>query len=1254
LLYVFLDLSELSPSLGSLAENTRFELLRHLGSGGMGAVYEAFDKQVGARVALKTLCTTSPEALLQLKNEFRAVQDLRHRHLVELFELFEADGHWFFTMALLDGQDFLSYVRPGAAELSLSGVSETILVSRERAPDSGLQRSAQVARPLRPEREAVTSRELDEARLRSAFAQLALGLCALHDAGKVHRDVKPSNVLVTAEGRVVLVDFGLAVESSGPGARGQMPPSAGGTRAFMAPEQAAGRPVTPAADSFSAGVMLYLALTGALPFHGTGMARERALGNVRPVLESNPNAPRDLSELCHALLQIEPAARPSARQMLARLGEGSQIVSAALRVPFVGRELELGQLLDAWRSSRERSVSVLISGDSGVGKSTLARRLLTTAQTSAPDALVLSGRCYERELVPYKAFGGVIDELSHHLRQLDAAKARALVTPDVAILSRIFPVLRRVPAFAQDLPRRFEHPAEQRSEAFAALRKLLFAMAEARPLLLFIDDLQWADADSLSLLGELLRVGAAPRMCFIATARNGPKAELGAIQTVLEHGSDVRQIALSPLTEPDAQSLAAELLGPHGGARLCQAIVREAAGHPLFLAVLAEYAKPDQELELGKLKLDDALWARIEGVDAPTRRVLELLAVAGTPVSDALLASAASLDPATCTASVRELRSAHLARSSGSGSRQIEPYHDRIRETVLARLPPSELCARHASWGAALNATGEAERDPQLLVRHLEGAGEPLRAAEQAKRAAIHSASVLAFDRAAELYRTALRLGSFGTEETQALTLELARSLTNAGRGPEAAEQYLKCVPGADPKQRLEYRRVAADQLLRSGHLAQGTSVLSDLLSEIGESFPRATRFTMASAMLHRLLIRARGLRYRLKNEAEIPADRLLRLDVYHTVSAALSLIDTRRASVFQSRSLLLALRTGEPKRLALALVMESVYVAAPGAEGLRRARALGAEAEALAQSSKDQAVPAACRLNQGFLEYHAGNFRLSAQRFQEGESLYRNTTLGTYHEQSVCRAYRMLTLRMSGQFDELWRGLVETTLDAQRRSDRFLEAGLNLNVNQAWLARGQPEEALRRIEQSSWVPTDGGYHFQQWYEMQARAELDLYCGRAATRLVAVRAALRIVRRTYIYTVRLHRIWAWQLLARLLVASTPTAQTPKRALAEAERLAERIAGHDVGYAQTYSALLLAAVAHQRGDASRVRRALEHAVRAAEAAALGQYATAARFRLGQHIGGAAGRVLLTEARAWMQGQDIREPEQMLELWAPGFS
>ncbi len=1214
----------------------------------MGAVYEAIDKRVGARVALKTLRDVGPEGLLHLKNEFRSMQDLRHKHLVDLFDLFEADGNWFFTMALVEGEDFLSYVRPGASELALSGVSETVLISRDRAPDSGIEREVAVVPSAPPAPQSGGG--LDEARLRQALAQLALGLCALHDAGKAHRDIKPSNVLVNREGNLVLVDFGLTVELS---ASDTMAGGAAGTRAFMAPEQASGKRVTQAADVFSVGVMLYLALTGGLPFHGSTLARDRAQGSLRPVLELNPTAPKDLSELCHALLRTEPSLRPSARDILRSLGHTAEVATALPSTLFVGREAEIAGLLDVWQTSREHAVIALIEGDSGVGKSMLARRLLREVVGLAPNTVILSGRCYERELVPYKAFDGVIDALSNFLRTLEPREAARVIPRGSAILARIFPVLRRVPAFAEDEGASAEPPAEQRAQAFAALRTLLFAIADERPLLVYIDDLQWADADSLLLLAELISAERAPRACVIATARSKHPG-LASISRALSRSADVRTVQLSPLIEADAETLAAELLGARTDARLKHAIVREAAGHPLFLVALAHYASIAGEHDFARVKLDDALWARIENMDAPARSLLELVAVAGAPLFEATLARAAGLDPVGCAQNLRALRTSHLARgTSSAGAAQIEPYHDRIRETVVARLPAEALRALHANLAEALSATGEAEREPQSLVRHLEGAGELEKAAEQAARAAVHAAAVLAFDRAAELYQTALRLGTFEAARTHALRLELATSLTNAGRGPEAAEEYLKCVAGAPPEKRLEYRRIAADQLLRSAHLERGASVLSDLLAEIGESFPRGTRFALWGAVYQRLRIRLRGLAYELKDEASISAERLLRLDIYHTISAALSLVDTRRASIFQSRSLLLALETGEPKRLAQALIMESVYVAAPGGKSLERARELCAQVGVLLEHRNDPRVRAGHRLNLGFLEYHAGNFRLSAQHFLESERMHREAELGTYHEQAVCRTYRLLTLRLSGQFVELWRGLAETTRDAQRRSDRFLEAGLCLTLNQAWLSQDQPEEALQRIEHSTFQKSSAAYTFQHWYEELARVDLDLYLGHALERLPLYRRAFGVMTRTYVYTVRLHKILAWHALGRLLVASARVAPEPSSLLAEASKLAQRIDACGLGYGQAYAQLLQAAISSQRGEVASTRRALERAIELADSAGTEQYAAAARYRLGSLIGGIEGQALLDDARVWLRRQDIRDPARMLEVWAPGF-
>jgi serine/threonine protein kinase len=145
----------------------RFELLRKLGEGGMGSVYEALDRERDERIAVKIVSEGNATPLQRFKHEFRALTDLEHPNLVRLGELHEAEGEWFFTMELVPGTDLLSYVTDGAQRASMP-----------------LDALPQPGKPL-----------YDEARLRVSFQQLAVGLRALHVTGKVHRDIKPSNTL---------------------------------------------------------------------------------------------------------------------------------------------------------------------------------------------------------------------------------------------------------------------------------------------------------------------------------------------------------------------------------------------------------------------------------------------------------------------------------------------------------------------------------------------------------------------------------------------------------------------------------------------------------------------------------------------------------------------------------------------------------------------------------------------------------------------------------------------------------------------------------------------------------------------------------------------------------------------------------------------------------------------------------------------------------------------------------------------------
>ncbi len=544
---------------GAILGGQRFEIIRALGRGGMGVVYEAEDRERGERVALKTLREPSPDTIFRLKREFRALVDLSHPNLISLHDLFVSGVECFFTMELVEGVDFLSYVTTApSARLH----PDTVELAERSEPDT---RSLEVA----PAALRGAALACDEARLRSLLPQLARGLVALHAAGKTHRDVKASNLLVTPRGRLVLLDFGLVADAE---EAGQMSRDGRvvGTVAYMAPEQCRGDPVTPAADWYATGVLLYEALTGRVPFAGpaTTVLMEKQLRAPAPPRAIVPSVPADLDGLCEALLSRDIDDRPSGAAVLERLGCRAEVEDARpgsvapggsiLLAPFAGRDRELGLLHAGLAMLRDRGATVaLVCGASGIGKSTLVHRFITLARAQHPDLVVLEGRCYERETISYQALDALVDQLSSYWRRLSPREAAELVPRGAALLPTLFPVLGRVPAIATSMPARsVGDPQEVRTLAFAALREALGRLADRHPLLLFLDDLQWADANTPALLADLMRFPSPPSLFLVLASRPEGAERLHQL---------VGRMAAVPLEVAAARDRRVRGLPPHQG-----------------------------------------------------------------------------------------------------------------------------------------------------------------------------------------------------------------------------------------------------------------------------------------------------------------------------------------------------------------------------------------------------------------------------------------------------------------------------------------------------------------------------------------------------------------------------------------------------------------------------------------------------------------------------------------------------------------
>jgi eukaryotic-like serine/threonine-protein kinase len=1202
----------------------RFELLELLGAGGNGAVHRARDTALGIEVALKVLARTEGLDVYRFKREFRAFAGVLHPNLVRLYELFADDAQWCFTMELVAGAPFDRWVRPAG--------------------------------------------RLELPRLREALYQTADALSAIHRLGKVHRDVKPSNILVEDAGRVVLLDHGLVTDVQV--ARGDRThdTAAVGTPAYMSPEQALDEPLGPASDWYSVGCMLYEALAGVRPFDGPAHValHRRVVEPPAPPRAHDPDVDPALEALCLALLRREPAARAGAREVMAALGRAPSaatlaVEQAAAAQPFVGRARELAELRGAFDEARAGgNVVALVTGPSGIGKTTLVEGFLGALGDAA---LVLRGRCHERETVPCQAIDGLVDALAGALMLQPAEAQDALLPPDVAVLARRFPALHRVPAIARARALVPADPGEQRRRALRAFAELVWRLAGRRTPVLFVDDLPWTDADSTDAIADVLRQLAAVGALFVASCRRAPEPGGSFAGRLAAGGAPIaiQELAVAPMPAEDAERLVGAMIADRALAdQLAGALARDSRGVPAFLVELARAAGSSPAphapaagapvtLEGLPVTLEGLVGARLRALPAPARALLEVCAIAARPLAlDVAAAVAGCGDPA---AAASRLRVERLARVAPHGAELwIEPYHDRIRDVAAAAVAPDEARRLHARIAGALE--GRAGTTAAQLAAHWRAAGDDARARALARAAAAEAEATFAFHRAAELYRLALETGSLPAAERRDLVRRRAECLANTGRLAEAIDVIAEATAGgaADGPALRRLEVLGVECRLRSGDFERGLAGARALLGGLGVRIPAGNAATIAAIAAQQLRLRLRGLGSRRRAEAELPPEARARIDALWALTGGMLHVNPTISGLVQVHHLRAALAAGEPMRAARALCMELPRVAFAD-RGERRLTALTARVRALVAEIDRPELTAVLEAGLCYATHLRGRWRDAAAHAARAEGLLRDHVRQRWMLCGI-QFHRVAASWYLGETAAITELMPRYLAEAEELGDAHtLELLRVTRGNVYWLVLGRPGEA--RAMASAVLPRGGDpdrFHVHDYLQLQAHVQIDLHEGAGRAALARVERIWPAFERSLLRRFRPFRIEARFLRARSALAAAADGGDDRARLLEiARREAAHLAAEPLPWADVLAATVRAGAAHAAGERARVPALLEAAAAAATAADMHLLARAVRHRRGAWCGEPA---LAEEAAAAMRRERIADPEAVARLLVPG--
>ena len=837
----------------------------------MGEVYLAEDTRLERLVALKLLPSALTRDLTRLRrfeHEARAISALNHPNIVTIYEIGEADAGRFIALEYVKGRTLRTFI--GGRQ----GVDSIAPIGR----------------------------------------QVATALGVAHDAGMIHRDIKPENVMVRDDGYVKVLDFGLARLSAGDAssdstAETEMHTKPGtlvGTVAYMSPEQIRGEAVDSASDVFSLGVVFYEMATGRKPFPTSSeVSLMYHIVHETPPPPSRLNAelPPPLETLIVRMMDKNPRLRPTAAEVTAALSGDAQPLAATIaRTPgatvagrsTVGRAAEHARLESAFQTvGAGRGAMLCVTGEAGLGKTTLVEEMLGDIRQISPSARIAHGRCSERlagseAYLPFlEALDGLIHASPALARVMKATAPSWYVQLATSHDGSVERLMKESPAVSQERMKR-------------ELAVFLQEASGTSPLVLFFDDLHWADASTIDILAYLATKLAAMPLLLVAAYRTSEmrlrKHPFLAVALDMQARGVCQMLPLEFLTREDVDAyLDLEFPGHSFPPQLATLLYAKTEGNPLFMADVVRDLRDRKVIDR-----DGDRWALVQTLpeiehDLPeTVRSMIQRKIAQLGDADRRLLVAASAQGYTFDSAVVARALAMDAGDVEERLQSLDQTYGFVKYRREEELPDHTLTLRyrfvHVLYQHALYATLTPSRRASLCAT----IGGALVGFHGEDSSAIASELAFLFQaardwpRASEYFLKAARNAAriFANQEAISLCqrgLDMTRRIPDS---PDRARQELKLYMTLGPSL-MTVRGFAATETLQAFLRAEA---LCQYLSDEAQMF--RVLFGLAIVSVVRAeYAKARGFAERCLNQAERSADAALLVQAHWVLGLSLQFI---------------------------------------------------------------------------------------------------------------------------------------------------------------------------------------------------------------------------------------------------------------------------------------------------------------------------------------------------------------------------